>query len=120
MLLASLLVILSCSEAALAVDRSSFRFTHPETDALHAALEAHVPTVSSGWRHRPIASAGNWLTERWCSPDLPDAVCEGGAVPDVGGWIALSTLQYPKRAPEVFGVVYEAWTAADGAGRIVH
>ncbi len=98
------------------------RFADAHTGAQHAALRAHILTRAQGWRHVPLDRAGNLLSERWCSPEVPERACAQGTAgrdPAPGmAWATLGTLTYPKRFPEVFGLTTSSGTipAVEGWG----
>lgn len=82
------------------------------TGALLHTLDATWRAATVGWREVPWERAGNEVTERWCGPAVSAAACQGGSVVNDekrgDAWRSLTTLHYPPRWPEVFGVVVNA------------
>lgn len=102
------------------VDPATLRFEDAEARARFDGLRAAALARAGGWRHVPLERVGNFVQERWCSPAVGVAACEGGAV--VGSaqpgaeWITVATLHYPKAWPEVFGLAYDAGSIPADAG----
>lgn len=100
------------------------RFGTEGERARHAALREWIVARSAGFHHRPLRTAGNFLGEMWCGPEVPVAACEGGAV--VGSvepghaWRSLETLFYPDAPRDVFGVCFGAGANPRGPGVAVH
>ena len=73
-----LAVVLHAAPSDLAPE--GVAFADAAQKARHAALRKWMEAHSKGFRHQPLRAAGNFLTERWCSPAVAAAACEGGAV----------------------------------------
>lgn len=73
----------------------------------HQALRAWMEKKAKGWKHKPLAAGGNFLSERWCGPKVPLDRCDSGSV--VTGeergteWMTLEALHY--ELPKAFGLV---------------
>lgn len=105
---------------AQSISRKGLSFSNSDTERRFDALAAHVAATTTGWRLRELRLVGNFVTQRWCSPDLPESICDGGAAPrDTGAWISLSTLHHPGDWPQVFGLVYQGWSMPDEHGRVM-
>lgn len=73
----------------------------------HRALRAWMVEHAQGWRHVPLHVGGNFITERWCAPAVPESRCASGSVVTSeergAAWMTLETLHYD--LPKAFGSV---------------
>lgn len=97
----------------------AFTFAHAEEGALFAALLDGAEAFCRGWRHRPFAVGGNFVTARWaCGAGAREdcLIAQGSAHRRDQRVVELSTLFYPRAPQEAFGVNLSLLVVPPGAG----
>ncbi len=83
-------------------------FEDAAAGARYRAVHADLAAAHASWRHLPLRPIGNFLTERWCSPVVPERDCLVGRAADGTergrAWAELSALHYPADLPQAFGM----------------
>lgn len=85
----------------------TLRFTSPDEQRRFLAARQCFAQRSASWERYPLRMIGNFITEDSCRGQGANRGCSGGGFTERADvdWAEVSTLHYPPKWPEVFGVL---------------